>query len=1729
MKLLENSSFEAINSQLTVETGDAHIIGRIESYSCKMAGDDKHMFKQFCQEGQPHVLEALSPPQTSGLSPSRLSKSQGGEDEGPLSDKCSRKTLFYLIATLNESFRPDYDFSTARSHEFSREPSLRWVMNAVNCSLFSAVREDFKALKPQLWNAMDEEICLAECDIYSYNPDLDSDPFGEDGSLWSFNYFFYNKRLKRIVFFSCRSISGSTYTPSEAGNELDMELGEEEVEEESGGRGSEGGAEETSTVEEDRPQELLDTTVKMEAGALDASSYLSAEGVNLIPDLDLYDVDSCDTPDPGFLLEKNELYFREPSQVQELFSSSQQWQDMPLQSRARQLWLLLRTGLHNLVEKVKSAELRVARLRHGLEPLRRLEVATGLHSVAQDPEGGHFVVLDGSGHLHLHRKDGWAQQKLQAPVALTGLVAVLGPLGAVGRFVGWGPAGLAILGPSLRLLWLSQPGVGRALGREPTCCLPVPNLGLLLVAEVGGGLALWKFRSGGRHLVQCGSVVQPPPGLAGTLKRLALGPVPSHLHQHCFAVYGSAVLTLDLHSWALVHVCQDLHKTTISDLAYCEEVEAVVTASQDSTVKVWEVDWQIRMVFVGHTGPVTAMAVLPKTTLVVSASQDGTLRTWDLQTEAQVGEVSLCDGSQDVLSWRVNRLLAPAGAGWPVLSLCARSVELWQVRELYSQLAQLPAQVLHLEVVPVLPAPVDPVLPVRLVCACADGSVHMVSAVSGRKVNTLQLEPEDCAAAVAYCLPREALWLLTRAGHLLRVNAAHCPMSVVHRICPPLPSSPQPCCLHLYSHLTDPGTALACWEIVCHNEGDPRRCAKAWAWKNKNRYLPVLGHTDGALSVLDWLSSKTIFQMKAHSPGPVTAIASTCNSIVSSGGDSTVKMWRIFPYAEESLSLLHTFSCCHPVVQLCALGNRITVGFEDPDSATYGLVQFGLGEGRRCDHRPQDDPMDHITGLCCCPTLKLYACASLDCTVRIWTAENRLLRLLQLDGAPQALAFCSNNGDLVLALGSRLCLVSHSLYLPTFYLVQVCHENRVHKKLYQKGPDVLDDPLLPLTNLEALTPMQLQRHTNLQGVAGLSVDLPFIYHHQMVTPQQPVVKEDMEALQTRDRDLQQLKLGLVVPEAQPPPSWKQHQEAFENYLYLIYGPGLLGIQSGEDSEQLSTLASTTQKESQDKYALPSTASCFGQATVSIEAQTAPIAPSPQALRAPGWSLAHPHRVTLPVLPTHRRVHSKASQLLACSSLSQDLGLSLDLLLHSEQVQGEMTTALGQLSSLMQHRVPLLLQRQPKEPLSNLKGFFPATIQPYKYCPGPISFPGFVPNSAVLQQMWLPMEISCLGSLAKLAFQNRLKARGSDENWFKKLFPIFSLEAYPEMGTVEGLASMFVDLLAEATWADCVHILQALLRLMPKVSQELQGRLKSNLLKLLNLDQPPTLEDPTQKQFVMLALQLLLACSLESRDVVVELMSYFLYSPAAYQPELKKLLDGLGLQDPQGFLFKEMMTWVQGSDLSSKAMLRTRCSQKLEDMIQQLKETLSQASMVSGTPTSILQPPLLVVSLATSPELQAEPRPMQHNELLPLEKTDWSHSKMLDLCTIDALNFFCEKQRMRQLSSLQEAECMPAAVCLREPNTVVPQPRDRRHHPILRLQEAEPQSSRMRPRGRALSRHYTRELNGAIRALKLPLPRVEPQPFPPGWPRPARAQPARLLQPALQRYFLPEDTDPDSYS
>lgn len=249
MKLLENTQFEVLSSSLSTETNVCNINARIESYSCKMAGDYKRSYKHL------HVnksgtspasdIQILGPPQTTqhqlGCSPSvghsfqnttvgshnnqlnlhTYMHSQSLSDD-PDSQLVSMKTLFYLRSTLNSSFHPDYDFSNTPSNEFSKEPSFEFVLKAIENCLGSF--DVYKQIKQQFWDSIDKEINLNECEIYSYNPDLSSDPYGEDGSLWFFNYFFYNKKMKRIVFFSCRCTSKSI-NASDSDNEdlIDMD------------------------------------------------------------------------------------------------------------------------------------------------------------------------------------------------------------------------------------------------------------------------------------------------------------------------------------------------------------------------------------------------------------------------------------------------------------------------------------------------------------------------------------------------------------------------------------------------------------------------------------------------------------------------------------------------------------------------------------------------------------------------------------------------------------------------------------------------------------------------------------------------------------------------------------------------------------------------------------------------------------------------------------------------------------------------------------------------------------------------------------------------------------------------------------------------------------------------------------------------------------------------------------------------------------------------------------------------------------------------------------------------------------------------------------------------------------------------------------------------------------------------------------------------------------------
>jgi hypothetical protein len=172
MKFLEVPNFATLSAHLSGTREGTRISCQIESYSLKPAGVDKKMYKDynFTNGHSPDQMLALSPPQTTMFSTSA-------------DQMTNRKTVYHLLCTLNAAF-PDYDFQHVDSKQFSKEPSLELVINSVNNTLRETNRDAFLAVQSELWAAIDHEIELPNCEIYSYIPMDDSDPFGEEGVVY---------------------------------------------------------------------------------------------------------------------------------------------------------------------------------------------------------------------------------------------------------------------------------------------------------------------------------------------------------------------------------------------------------------------------------------------------------------------------------------------------------------------------------------------------------------------------------------------------------------------------------------------------------------------------------------------------------------------------------------------------------------------------------------------------------------------------------------------------------------------------------------------------------------------------------------------------------------------------------------------------------------------------------------------------------------------------------------------------------------------------------------------------------------------------------------------------------------------------------------------------------------------------------------------------------------------------------------------------------------------------------------------------------------------------------------------------------------------------------------------------------------------------------------------------------------------------------------------------------
>ena len=104
--------------------------------------------------------------------------------------------LFIQIMSLGDSIK----YSDIQTDAFVKLPAVSMAYKAITSMLHFP-----EALSHQLWATLDQVIESQECQIYQFLPEKGMEPDSE-GNLSSLYLFFFNRKLKRVVFFTGRVV-----------------------------------------------------------------------------------------------------------------------------------------------------------------------------------------------------------------------------------------------------------------------------------------------------------------------------------------------------------------------------------------------------------------------------------------------------------------------------------------------------------------------------------------------------------------------------------------------------------------------------------------------------------------------------------------------------------------------------------------------------------------------------------------------------------------------------------------------------------------------------------------------------------------------------------------------------------------------------------------------------------------------------------------------------------------------------------------------------------------------------------------------------------------------------------------------------------------------------------------------------------------------------------------------------------------------------------------------------------------------------------------------------------------------------------------------------------------------------------------------------------------------------------------------------------------------------------
>lgn len=691
-------------------------------------------------------------------------------------------------------------------------------------------------------------------------------------------------------------------------------------------------------------------------------------------------------------------------------------------NRAKQLWGILRNSVRLLTDLMKKDDVKPVVITHGIHHQRKLNHDEPLKCVVYNAITEEIITVDRQ-FIRVFYRDGRRKD-------------IVDPGDQINDFVWSSKSNQYIALTSdqqMKILNSNLEFISTATFQHKINRIACNESFNEIVTAGNGNIASWCFRYGNKYVIPR-KIITDGLSMNDVFENITLEGTASKT-QKCYASCGTGVAIFNLQEGKLLAYKKDLHVRNITSILFINPMKIVVTGSRDGSIKLWDSIFEVKHVFVGHHGPVQALALYPLGPYFMSASHDSTIRLWSLET---YDEVDLLETDEP------NEGLGTVPEIGHLFSYSSYAVDLWSISHIHQIFTSVGHDVFAMKTMAL------PKIPERVLSLSADNMTRIISPVNGAVLTTLspfrsfsanrkkavdEFTASGMLVDAVYNLPNETLYATYSDGSLVKAWTGTNPATVekVWKFV----DGEYINCMCGFEYILDHSELARTWKESQTKSNLPKQTSRIIKYGNKS--LLLVGRRDGCIANIDMSSGDILFKTEAHgSKGVIGILANvTDDQIISAGEDNVVKIWKIFPNTAEALNLLMSFFCAHPPRRMNVLLSHLIVAFQQPETATYSIVVHNLQTKQRYDHSPDNDHTDNITGLSCCPRLKVFASSSRDGTIRIWNSFNVLIRYLKLNAEPKSIQFCSERGDLLVGLGKNIHRIEHENYIPQAYIFKM--------------------------------------------------------------------------------------------------------------------------------------------------------------------------------------------------------------------------------------------------------------------------------------------------------------------------------------------------------------------------------------------------------------------------------------------------------------------------------------------------------------------------------------------------------------------------------------------------------------------------------------------------------------------------------------------------------------------